>query len=78
MKILKFKRFDYNDYKELVDFVNKNSISKNNIQQIVANNYSIVLYYWEEEKETVDVSDYARPKYFYMSNKKDEWDCNYK
>ena len=53
MRILKFKRFDYNDYKELVDFVNKNSIDKNDIQQIVANDYYIVLYYWEEEKECV-------------------------
>ena len=78
MKILKSEFFDYNDDKGLVDFVNRNSISKNDIQQIVANNYSIVLYYWEREKETVDVSDYTTPKHFYMSNEKDEWDCNYK
>ena len=73
MKILKSESFDYDDNEGLVDFVNRNSISKNNIQQIVANNYSIVLYYWEEEKETVDVS-YARPKHFYMSENDDDED----
>ena len=50
MKILKSESFDYNDDKGLVDFVNRNSISKNNIQQIVANNDYIVLYYWEEKE----------------------------
>ncbi len=78
MKILKSESFEYNDDKGLVDFVNKNSIAKNDIQQIVANDYYIMLYYWEEEKETVNVSDYVRPKHFYMSNEKDKWDCNYK
>ena len=78
MKILKYESFNYNDYKALVDFVNKNSIIKNDIQQIVANDYHITLFYWEREKETVDVSDYTRPKHFYMSNENDEWDCNFK
>ena len=76
MKVLKTKGFD--DNVEVVDFVNENSISKNDIQQIVANDCHVVLFYWEEEKETITVSDYARPKHFYMSNKKDEWDCNFK
>ncbi len=76
MRILKSESFDYNDDKGLVDFVNKNSIVKNDIQQIVANNYHITLFYWEREKETVDVS-YSRPKYLYMSES-NEWDCNYK
>ena len=77
MRILKSKSFEYNDDKGLVDFVNKNSIAKNDIQQIVANNYHITLFYWEREKETVDVSDYTTPKHFYMSESK-EWDCNFK
>lgn len=51
MRILKTKGFD--DNVEVVDFVNKNSIDKNDIQQIVANDYHIMLYYWEEEKEYV-------------------------
>lgn len=78
MKTLKSESFNYNDDKALVDFVNKNSIIKNDIQQIVANDYHITLFYWEREKETVDVSDYTTPKHFYMSNEKDEWDCNFK
>ena len=78
MRILKSESFDYNVDIGLVDFVNENSISKNDIQQIVANNCNIILFYWEREKETVSVSDYARPKHFYMSNKNDEWDCNFK
>lgn len=53
MKILKSESFDYNDDKALVDFVNKNSIIKNDIQQIVANDYKIILFYWEEEKEYI-------------------------
>lgn len=77
MKILKFKRFDYNDYKELVDFVNKNSIDKNDIQQIMANDYYIMLYYWEEEKETANVSNHAKPKHFYMFQN-DELNYNFK
>jgi hypothetical protein len=77
MRILKFKRFDYNDYKELVDFVNKNSIDKNDIQQIVANDYHIMLYYWEEEKETANVSNHAKPKHFYMFQN-DELNYNFK
>ena len=78
MKILKSESFDYNDDKALTNFVNKNSIAKNDIQQIVANNCHITLFYWEEEKETVTVSDdYVRPKYFYMSES-NEWDCNFK
>ena len=48
MKVLKTKGF--NDNIEVVDFVNKNSISKNDIQQIVANDYYIMLYYWEENE----------------------------
>lgn len=75
MRILKSKSFDYDDDKALADFVNKNSIIKNDIQQIVANNYHITLFYWE--RETVDVSDYAIPKHYYMSEDK-EWDCNFK
>ena len=75
MRILKSESFDYNDDKALVDFVNKNSIIKNDIQQIVANNCHITLFYWE--RETVDVSDYATPKRYYMSENK-EWDCNFK
>ena len=63
---------------EVVDFVNRNSIAKNDIQQIVANDYHIILFYWEEEKETITVSDYTTSKHFYMSNEKDECDCNYK
>lgn len=77
MRILKFKRFDYNDYKKLVDFVNKNSIDKNDIQQIVANDYHIMLYYWEEEKETANVSNHAKPKNFYMFQN-DELNYNFK
>lgn len=77
MRILKFKRFDYNDYKELVDFVNKNSIDKNDIQQIMANDYYIMLYYWEEEKETTNVSNHAKPKHFYMFQN-DELNYNFK
>ena len=57
MRILKSESFNYNDDKGLVDFVNKNSISKNDIQQIVTNNYYIILYYWEEEKEYVTTSN---------------------
>lgn len=53
MRILKSESFDYNDDKALVDFVNKNSIAKNDIQQIVANDYHIILFYWEEEKEYI-------------------------
>ena len=75
MRILKSESFDYDDDKALVDFVNKNSIIKNDIQQIVANNYHITLFYWE--RETVDVSDYEIPKRYYMSENK-EWDCNFK
>ena len=48
MKVLKTKGF--NDNIEVVDFVNKNSISKNDIQQIVDNDYYIMLYYWEEKE----------------------------
>ena len=77
MRILKSESFDYDDDKGLVNFVNKNSIIKNDIQQIVANNYHITLFYWEREKETVDISDYATPKRYYMSENK-EWDCNFK
>jgi len=50
MRVLKSESFDYNDDIGLVDFVNENSISKNDIQQIVANDYKIILFYWEEEK----------------------------
>ena len=56
MRILKSESFNYNDYKGLVDFVNKNSIIKNDIQQIVANNYNIILFYWEEKKLHVPTS----------------------
>lgn len=56
MRILKSESFDYNDDIGLVDFVNENSISKNDIQQIVANNYNIILFYWEEEKLHVPTS----------------------
>lgn len=57
MKILKSESFNGNDDKALVDFVNKNSISKNDIQQIVANDYHrITLYYWEEGKLRVPTS----------------------
>lgn len=56
MKILKSESFDYND-EGFADFVNKNSISKNDIHQIVVNDYRIILYYWEEEKEYVNTSN---------------------
>lgn len=54
MKVLKTKGFNGNV--EVVDFVNKNSITKNDIQQIVANDYHIILFYWEEEKLRVPTS----------------------
>ena len=56
MRVLKSESFDYNDDEALVDFVNKNSIIKNDIQQIVANDYKIVLFYWKEEKLRVPTS----------------------
>ena len=56
MRVLKSESFDYNDDIGLVDFVNENSISKNDIQQIVANDYKIVLFYWKEEKLRVPTS----------------------
>lgn len=64
MKILKSESFDYNDDKSLVDFVNKNSISKNNIQQIVTNNYQIILFYWETV--TVEIPNNKRDDKEYM------------
>ena len=75
MKILKYESFNYNDYKALVDFVNKNSIIKNDIQQIVANNCHITLFYWE--RETANVSNHAKPKNFYMFQN-DELNYNFK
>lgn len=80
MKILKSESFDYNDDKALVDFVNKNSISKNDIQQIVANNYYIVLYYWEEEKEYVPTLNDKKLMYHdhYNINQPNHMHCNYK
>lgn len=55
------------NHKDLVDFVNKNLITKNDIQQIVANDYQVTLLYWEKRGETITVSDYIKPKYFYVS-----------
>jgi hypothetical protein len=77
MRVLKSESFEYNDDKGLVNFVNKNSISKNDIQQIVANDCHIMLYYWEEEKETANVSNHAKPKHFYMFQN-DELNYNFK
>ena len=75
MRILKSESFDYDDDKALVDFVNKNSIIKNDIQQIVANNCHITLFYWE--RETANVSNHAKPKNFYMFQN-DELNYNFK
>lgn len=63
--ILKSKTFL--NHKDLVDFVNKNLITKNDIQQIVANDCQVTLLYWEKECETITVSDCIKPKYFYAS-----------
>lgn len=63
--ILKSKTFL--NHKDLVDFVNKNLITKNDIQQIVVNDCQVTLLYWEKEGETITVSDYIKPKYFYVS-----------
>ena len=43
----------------------------------MANDYYIMLYYWEEEKETADVSNHAKPKHFYMFQN-DELNYNFK
>lgn len=42
---LKCRAFD--DYKQLVDFINRQKIKKNRIQQIVHTNYLCWLYWWE-------------------------------
>ena len=75
MRILKSESFDYNDDEGLVGFVNKNSISKNDIQQIVANNYHIVLYYWEEEKLHVPTS--RKNKNYYELNVTEKYNYAY-
>ena len=62
--ILKSKTFV--NHKDLVDFVNKN-IFRNNIQEIIRDENYYVLFYWEKEGETITVSDYIKPKYFYAS-----------
>ena len=73
MKVLKTKGFD--DNVEVVDFVNENSISKNDIQQIVANDYKIVLFYWEEEKFRVPTS--RKNKNDYELNTTEKYDYAY-
>lgn len=80
MMVLKSESFDYNDDKGLADFVNRNSISKNDIQQIVANNYYILLYYWEEEKEYVPTLNDKKSMYYdhYNINQPNYMHCNYK
>lgn len=75
MRILKSESFEYNDDEGLVDFVNKNSITKNDIQQIVANDYYIVLYYWEEEKLHVPTS--RKNKNDYELNATEKYDYAY-
>ena len=75
MRVLKSESFDYDDDIGLVDFVNKNSIAKNDIQQIVANNYYIVLYYWEEEKLRVPTS--RKNKNDYELNATEKYDYAY-
>ena len=64
MRILKSESFNYDDSKALVDFVNKNSIIKNDIQQIVANDYHIILFYWETV--TVEIPNNKRDDKEYM------------
>ena len=54
------------NHKDLVDFVNKN-IFRNNIQEIIRDENYYILFYWERESETITVSDYIKPKYFYVS-----------
>ncbi len=80
MRILKSESFEYNDDKGLVDFVNKNSITKNDIQQIVANNYYIILYYWEEEKEYTYTLNDKKLMYYdhYNISQPNHMDCNFK
>ena len=73
--MLKSESFEFNDDKGLVDFVNKNSISKNDIQQIVTNNYHIILFYWEEEKLRVPTS--RKNKNDYELNATEKYDYAY-
>lgn len=75
MRILKSESFNYDDSKALVDFVNKNSIIKNDIQQIVANNCHITLFYWEEEKLHVPTS--RKNKNDYELNTTEKYDYAY-
>ena len=75
MRILKSESFDYNDDIGLVDFVNENSISKNDIQQIVVNDYKIILFYWEEEKLHVPTS--RKNKNDYELNATEKYDYAY-
>lgn len=62
--ILKSKTFL--NHKDLVDFVNKN-ICRNDIQEIIKDGNYYILFYWEKEGETITVSDYIKPEYFYVS-----------
>lgn len=61
---LKSKTFP--NHKDLVDFVNKN-ICRNDIQEIIKDGNYYILFYWEKEGETITVSDYIKPEYFYVS-----------
>ena len=54
------------NHKDLVDFVNKN-ICRNDIQEIIKDGDYYILFYWEKEGETITISDYIKPKYFYAS-----------
>lgn len=66
MRVLKSESFDYNDDKELADFVNRNSISKNDIQQIVANDCHIILFYWETVTVEIPNNKSDNKEYMYL------------